>query len=152
MRIPKLSTARLTVVAADLREALADADVIVAATNSAVPVVELKHIKPGVHINGIGSFRPDMREIDGEIVRQAKLVVDHRDSVWAEAGDLIIPRDQGLISEASVHAELGEIAAGIRPGREHANEITFFKSVGNAVQDAAVADRVVVAHLRSSGR
>ncbi|HVU14463.1 MAG TPA: hypothetical protein VHD90_24465 [Phototrophicaceae bacterium] len=131
--------------APDLASVLRDADVVVAATNSAEPVVELKHLTRGVHINGVGSFRPDMREIAGDVVAQATIVVDHRESVWAEAGDLIIPRDQGLISANSVHAELGEIAAGLCPGRADAEEITFFKSVGNAVQDAAVAERVVAA-------
>ena len=129
--------------AANAHEALSGAQIVAAATTSRSPVVHLADIAPGVHINGVGSFRPDMQEIAAEVVARAKLVVDHRASVWHEAGDLIIPRDQGLISEASVHAEIGEIAAGLRPGREFADEITFFKSVGNAVQDAAVARLVV---------
>jgi ornithine cyclodeaminase len=130
-------------VAPDLHTALVGAQVVVVATSSAVPVVHLADLTPGVHVNGVGSYRPDMREIAADVVTHAKIVVDHRESVWAEAGDLIIPRDQGLITEASVHAELGEIAAGLRPGRTSAEEITFFKSVGNAVQDAAAAERIV---------
>jgi ornithine cyclodeaminase/alanine dehydrogenase-like protein (mu-crystallin family) len=128
-------------VARDEADALDGAQVVVAATNSRTPVVHLDRLQPGTHVNGVGSFRPDMQEVAG--MQAAKIVVDHRESVWHEAGDLIIPRDLGVISEASVHAELGEVAAGLRPGRESADEITFFKSVGNAVQDAAVAALLV---------
>jgi ornithine cyclodeaminase len=124
---------------ASRREALAGADILVAATNSKTPVIYLGDVSPGAHINGVGSFTPEMQEIAADVVTHAKVVVDHRESAWAEAGDLIIPRDQGVFSETGVHAELGEIAAGIRPGRESAAEITLFKSVGNAVQDAVVA-------------
>lgn len=130
-------------VAPDLAAALHGAQVVVAATNSQTPVISLEHLGVGAHLNGVGSFRPDMQEVAADIVSRAKIVVDHRESAWAEAGDLIIPRDLGMISESSVHAELGEIAAGLRAGRESAEEITFFKSVGNAVQDAAVAERIV---------
>jgi ornithine cyclodeaminase/alanine dehydrogenase-like protein (mu-crystallin family) len=121
------------------------ADVIVAATNSKTPVITAADIAPGTHINGVGSFTPDMQEIPADIVTMARIVVDHRESVWEEAGDLIIPRDQGLITEDNIYAELGEIAAGKLAGRQSDDEITFFKSVGNAVQDAAAAARVLKA-------
>ncbi len=126
-------------VAADARDALQDAQIVAAATNTQTPVIHASDLSAGVHINGIGSFRPDMQEVASDVVQRAKIVVDHRESAWHEAGDLIIPRDQGIISESSVYAEIGEIAAGERPGRTSGDEITFFKSVGNAVQDAAVA-------------
>jgi ornithine cyclodeaminase len=126
-------------VAPDAHTALAGAQIVAAATNSMTPVVYLADLSAGVHINGIGSFRPQMQEIASDVVASAKIVVDHRPSAWEEAGDLIIPRDAGLIDESSVHAELGEIAAGLRAGRATRDEITFFKSVGNAVQDAAAA-------------
>ena len=128
--------------APDPQTALRGAQVVAAATSSSTPVVHRDDLRAGVHVNGVGSFRPDMQEIAADVVSRAKIVVDHRESAWAEAGDLIIPRDLGLISENSVYAELGEIAAGFKPGRETADEITFFKSVGNAVQDAAVAERL----------
>jgi len=133
------------VVARSAPEALHGAQVVVAATNSKTPIVHLADLAPGVHINGIGSFAPDMQEIAADVVAEATLVVDHRASAWAEAGDLIIARDQGLITEQSVHAEIGEIAAGMKAGRTSPHEITFFKSVGNAVQDAAFAQRVLAA-------
>jgi ornithine cyclodeaminase len=126
-------------VAADARDALHGAQIVAAATNTQTPVIHASDLSAGVHINGIGSFRPDMQEVASDVVQRAKIVVDHRASAWHEAGDLIIPRDQGLISESSVYAEIGEIAAGLHPGRASSDEITFFKSVGNAVQDAAVA-------------
>jgi len=132
-------------VAPSARAALEGAQVGVAATNSATPGVPLADLAPGAHINGIGSFTPQMQEIAADVVLAARVVVDHRASAWAEAGDLIIPRDQGLITEDKVYAEIGEIAAGLKPGRQNPDEITFFKSVGNAVQDAALAARVFAA-------
>lgn len=134
-----------SVAAASAAEALYGAQVIVAATNSKTPVVTLADLAPGAHINGIGSFTPEMQELASDVVKAARIVVDHRESAWAEAGDLIIPRRQGLITEAAVHAEIGEIAAGLKEGRRSPTEITFFKSVGNAVQDAALAQRVLAA-------
>ncbi|MFN8447586.1 MAG: ornithine cyclodeaminase family protein [Anaerolineae bacterium] len=138
--------------AADPGEALRDAQVVVAATNSRTPVIHLEHLQPGAHVNGIGSFRPDMQEVAADVVAWAKVVVDHRESAWHEAGDLIIPRDQGLIQADSDFPEIGEIAAGLRPGRRSPDEITFFKSVGNAVQDAAAAARVVALLPGNSAR
>jgi ornithine cyclodeaminase len=130
------------------RDAVAGADVIVCATNSSTPVLHLADVKPGTHINGVGSYTPTMQEVAADIVTapNTKVVVDHRESVWEEAGDLIIPRDAGHFKEADVHAEIGEIAAGTRPARISDDEITFFKSVGNAVQDAVMA-RVVLKAL-----
>ncbi|MBN1201262.1 MAG: ornithine cyclodeaminase [Anaerolineae bacterium] len=133
------------VVAPSAPAALEDAHVVVAATNSKTPVVHLDDLAPGAHINGIGSFTPEMQEIAADVVLASRVVVDHRASAWAEAGDLIIPRNQGLITGDIVHAEIGEIAAGLKEGRHDPHEITFFKSVGNAVQDAALAQRVIAA-------
>ena len=137
------------VVANNAHEALADADVLVAATNSKTPVIHWSDISSGAHINGIGSFTPEMQEIAADVVINARIVVDHRESVWEEAGDLIIPRDQGLIDENRVHAEIGEIAAGSASGRADDQEVTFFKSVGNAVQDATVAARIIMTAMKS---
>jgi len=131
-------------------QAVREADVICTATTSHSPVFADANLKPGVHINGIGSFTPQMQEVPTETVVRAKVVVDSREACWAEAGDLIIPRDQGLIDEAHVYAELGEIAAGQVPGRQDDTEITFFKAVGNAVQDVSVA-RVVLERAAEKG-
>jgi ornithine cyclodeaminase len=126
-------------------EAIRGAHIVIAATDSATPVVHRADLMPGAHINGIGSFTPQMQEVAADVVTAARVVVDHRASAWVEAGDLIIPRDQGLITENHIYAEIGEIAAGVKTGRANEQEITFFKSVGNAVQDAALAQRVLAA-------
>lgn len=126
-------------IAPSVEQALAEADVICTATASPTPLFDDALLRPGTHINGVGSFRPDMAEIPPATVARARVVVDQRAAAWAEAGDLIQPRAAGLIDESHVAAELGEVAAGQVPGRRDPTEITFFKSVGNAVQDVAVA-------------
>jgi alanine dehydrogenase len=117
-------------------------DVIVAASASRTPVFEGAWLAPGTHINGIGSHSPDARELDTETVRRAKVVPDYGPACLAEAGDLILPIQQGAITEDHLHASLGEVVAGLKPGRESPEEITLFKSVGLAVQDASTAARV----------
>jgi alanine dehydrogenase len=124
-------------------EAVREADVICTATTSKTPVFANEDLKPGVHVNAVGSFTPEMQEIPEQTVGRARLVVGSREACLAETGDLIIPIRKGLITEHDIYAELGEIAAGIRPGRDDAEEITLFKSVGNAVQDVSVARRVI---------
>jgi ornithine cyclodeaminase len=124
-------------------EALSGADVLVAATTSSTPVILDEHVAPGVHINGVGSYTPAMQEVAADIVTKARIVVDSRDSCFAEAGDILIPIEAGLMGADAVYAEIGEVAAGIKPGRVRADEITFFKSVGTAVQDVTAAARVV---------
>ena len=133
----------LDVQVADDPAMLKEADVVCTATSSLDPVFAHADLKPGVHINGVGSYRPDMAEIPAETVIAAKVVVDHRPACLAEAGDLLKPLAQGLITEAHIHAELGQVAAGSKAGRTSDEEITFFKSVGNAVQDLAIASHVV---------
>ena len=97
---------------------------------------------PGTHINGIGSHSPDARELDTETIQRAKVVPDYAPACLAEAGDLLLPIQEGAITEDHIHADLGEVVAGLKPGRVSADEITLFKSVGLAVQDAASAARV----------
>ena len=117
--------------------AVRGADIICAATTSHTPVFAAADLKPGVHVNGVGSFTPAMQEIDAETVRRARVVVDSIEAALEEAGDLIIPIERGLINQNHIYAELGEIAAGLKPGRASPEQITFFKSVGVAAQDAA---------------
>lgn len=127
------------VVAADADSAVQGADVVCTATTSLMPVFSAGALSPGCHVNAVGAFRPDMQEIPMETVRQARLVVDQREAVLAEAGDVIIPLQQGAIDESHIYAELGAIASGQATGREEARQITLFKSVGLAVQDAVAA-------------
>jgi ornithine cyclodeaminase/alanine dehydrogenase-like protein (mu-crystallin family) len=129
--------------AATPAEALAGADVICTATTSATPVFDDKDVGVGAHINAIGSYKPHMREIPPETVVRSLVVVDQIESVWQEAGDLIMPLNDGLIKPSHVGTELGEIVAGTKPGRTHAGTVTFFKSVGIAIQDLAAANCVL---------
>lgn len=124
-------------------QAVREADIICTATTSRTPVFNDADLKPGVHINGIGSYTPEMQEVPAETVARARVVLDSRLASLAEAGDLIIPLKQGLIQEKDIHGEIGEVAAGKIPGRQSAEEITFFKSVGVAVQDVAVATLIL---------
>lgn len=123
--------------------AVRGADVVCTATTSATPVFPDAALAPGVHINAIGAFTPEMQEIDAATVARARIFVDSKRAALAEAGDLIQPLQAGLITEASIVGEIGEVAAGRRPGRTSADEITLFKSVGLAVQDAVAAGRAV---------
>ncbi|MDT8306336.1 MAG: ornithine cyclodeaminase family protein [Anaerolineae bacterium] len=126
-------------VAPDGDSAVAGADVVCTATTSSTPVFSAAAISPGCHINAVGGYRPDMQEIPAGIVQRALLVVDQRTAVLAEAGDIIIPLRQGLFEETHIYAELGAIASGQQPGRTSESQITLFKSVGLAVQDAVAA-------------
>lgn len=126
-------------IASSPAEAIGGADVICTATTSSNPVFVGSEVSPGTHINAVGSFTPSMQEIDSETVRRSLVVVDSRQAVLAEAGDLIIPIQRGEIEEDWVKVELGEIVNGSHPGRTNADQITLFKTVGIAVQDAAAA-------------
>jgi alanine dehydrogenase len=126
-------------IAPSVEQALAAADVICCATSAPTPLFDDAMLKPGLHINGVGSYKPSLAEVPPATIARARLVVDQRAAAWAESGDLIQARAAGLIDEAHVVGELGEVAAGTVAGRTDEQQITFFKSVGNAVQDLAVA-------------
>jgi len=120
-------------------EAIANADIICTATGSTRPVFDDIHLKPGAHISAIGAYTPDMQEIPVETVARSRIVVDSRATVMDEAGDIIKTMQACLIDSSNIHAELGEIVLGLQSGRQSDEEITFFKSVGNAIQDAVAA-------------
>jgi ornithine cyclodeaminase/alanine dehydrogenase-like protein (mu-crystallin family) len=125
--------------AENARAAVLDADIICTATTSKNPVFDDYDVSGGVHINAIGSYLPSMQEIPAETICRAKIIVDSRNAVLTETGDVIIPVERGIIQKDHIHAELGEIVAGVKAGRMDDSEITLFKSVGLAVQDAAAA-------------
>jgi ornithine cyclodeaminase len=129
--------------------ALAEADVICCATRAATPLFADADLRPGTHINGVGSYTHELAEVPPTTVGRARVVVDQRAAAWAEAGDLIQARDAGLLDADSI-AELGEVLAGQAAGRSNAEQITFFKSVGNAVQDMAVG-QLALAEARRLG-
>ena len=136
---PKLSFPIL--IAKDPRELL-EADIICTATSSVNPLFDGSLVRPGTHINGIGSHTPATRELDTAVIRRSKFIGDSREACFGEAGDLLIPIKEGAIPESHYHADLGEVITGSKPGRENDEEITLFKSNGLAIQDAATAKLV----------
>jgi len=126
-------------VAKTSEEALSDADIVCTATTSGKPVFSDSDVKPGTHISAIGSYTPEMQEVPAETVARARVVVDSRSATLAETGDLLQPMQAGLFGEEHVSTELGEIVLGRKAGRSSPDQITFFKSVGVAVQDAMAA-------------
>ncbi len=124
-------------------QAVAEADIVITATVSSTPVFPGKALKKGVHINGIGSYKPTMREMDVVALQRAdKVFVDNRHAALEEAGDLVIPINEGLITDARVTGEIGQVLNGELPGRERDDEITIFKTVGFAALDMIVAQLV----------
>lgn len=124
--------------------AVRQADIIYCATTSGTPLFDGSDVKAGTHVNAVGTFTHDRREVDSNFVKRcSKIVVDAYSGALTEAGDLLIPMEEGVISESSIYGELGEISSGAKAGRTTPAEITFFKSVGNAVQDAAIAQAIL---------
>jgi ornithine cyclodeaminase/alanine dehydrogenase-like protein (mu-crystallin family) len=121
-------------------QAVREADIICTATTSDSPVFSDGDLRPGVHINGVGSYTPQMQEIPAETVLRSKIIVDSLSACLEEAGDLIVPLKAGLLTQEHIWGEIGHVASGKITGRSSAEEVTFFKSVGLAVQDAAVAE------------
>lgn len=125
----------------DAGAAVREADVICTATTSRTPVFRDGDVRPGTHISAVGAYTPEMQELPAETIAQATVVVDAVDAALAEAGDLIIPLSDGLVTREHFARELGMVASGTAPGRTSDDEVTLFKSVGNAVQDVVVAKR-----------
>jgi alanine dehydrogenase len=132
----------LQVIKVDSSDKILEADIICAATSSPTPIFEGKKVKNGAHINGIGSHTPGARELDAEIIKRSKLIADSREACLKEAGDIMIPIKDGIISEKHIWAELGEIINRKKAGRTNPDEITLFKSNGLAIQDVATAKLV----------
>jgi ornithine cyclodeaminase/alanine dehydrogenase-like protein (mu-crystallin family) len=120
------------IIASTSRQVIENSDIIITATSSTMPLFDGNDLKPGSHVTAIGSHSPQAREVDAAAVHRAKVVVDSREACLAEAGEIIM-------AKARIHAELGEIVNGSKPGRQTNEEITLFKSVGVAAQDAIAA-------------
>ncbi|MDX1662270.1 MAG: hypothetical protein R3272_00655 [Candidatus Promineifilaceae bacterium] len=138
------------VVTEDVETAIDGADIICTATTSSEPVFPGSLLARGAHVNAVGSFRTDMQEVDVETVRRALVVVDSYEAALAEAGDLVVPLEAGEIDESHIHGEVGEIVNGQKEGRRDDKQITYFKSVGIAVQDAAAAG-IALTNAREQG-
>ncbi|WP_019240641.1 MULTISPECIES: ornithine cyclodeaminase family protein [Bacillus] len=124
-------------------DAVSNADIVICSTRSKTPVFAGYALQEGTHINGVGSYLPDMQEVDEEtILRCSKIVVDTIEGTKEEAGDLIIPSNVGIWNFTKVHGDISELSTKKISGRENEEEITFFKSVGTAYFDLAVAAAV----------
>jgi ornithine cyclodeaminase len=118
------------------------ADVICSVTASREPVLQGRWVADGAHINAVGAALPTARELDSATVARSRLYVDRRESALAEAGDILIPMEEGAIGSDHIQGELGEVLMGAIPGRESPGEITLFKSLGLAIEDLAAARHI----------
>lgn len=125
------------------RAAVTGADLICTVSSARTPIVEGAWLAEGAHLNAVGSSVPTTRELDTAAVARARLYVDRRESALAEAGDFLMPRAEGAITDAHIVGELGEVLAGRIGGRRDAREITLFKSLGLGVEDVAAAHHVL---------
>jgi ornithine cyclodeaminase/alanine dehydrogenase-like protein (mu-crystallin family) len=132
------------------RTGVPDADIITCATTSATPVVFGADLRPGVHLDLVGAFRPSEREADTDAVRRASVIVDTYAGALQEAGDVLIPLREGAIERGHIVAELAELVTGAKVGRRSDEEITLFKSVGWALEDLATA-RLAYHRARAAG-
>lgn len=120
-------------------EVVAGADVLAVCTTSHTPVLRAEWVQPGAHVNAVGAFTPSTRELPSELVARARVYVDTRAGAGAEAGDLLIPAQEGRFSLDRVVGEVGEVVLGRVPARQSREEVTVYKSVGAAFLDAATA-------------
>lgn len=127
----------------DRAAAVAEADIVTCCTMSSQAVLQGAWLPPGCHVDLVGAFRPDMREADDEAIERARVFVDTRSGAFAEAGDIVMPLRAGVLDEAAIQGDLFELCRGSRPGRQSADEITLFKSVGSALEDLAAARLVM---------
>jgi ornithine cyclodeaminase len=127
------------------------ADLVCTVTASKEPVLRGEWLAAGAHVNAVGASLPTARELDTPAMVAARLFVDRRESALHEAGDFLIPKAEGAITDAHIQAELGEVLTGAHPGRRSPEEITVFKSLGLAAEDVAAAQRIHQNALRSGG-
>jgi ornithine cyclodeaminase/alanine dehydrogenase-like protein (mu-crystallin family) len=123
-------------------EAVRNSDIVITSSSSKEPVLKSEWLDEGTHINAIGSHTPNAREIDATTIKRAKIIVDTREAALKEAGDIMTPIAQGIITPEHIFAELGEIVTGKKQGRVNDDEITLFKSQGLAIQDVSTAWRI----------
>jgi ornithine cyclodeaminase/alanine dehydrogenase-like protein (mu-crystallin family) len=123
----------------DPREAVTGADIVCTVTGSRTPILDRSWLKPGCHVNAVGASAPDAREIGGDIIAACELFVDSRAQALTECGEYLIPLREGVIGAEAIRAEIGEVLAGLRPGRSDPAAITVFKSLGLAAEDLAAS-------------
>jgi alanine dehydrogenase len=136
----RLNRRRLRVAATtDLANAVRGAHVVCCATLSETPLVEGHWLPLGVHLDLVGGFRPEMREVDDDCIRRGRVFVDTRSGALTEAGDIVQPLRSGILREDDIAGDLFDLARGTRAGRRYHDQITIFKSVGTAIEDLAAA-------------
>ncbi len=139
-------------VCATVAEATADADIICTVTAATEPILRAADVRPGAHINAVGSCTPDARELSGDLVADGELYVDWTPATLKEAGDLLLAVKDGAVTIDHVLGEVGKVIAGELPGRTRADSITIFESLGQAVQDLIAANHVADALLTADSQ
>ncbi len=134
----------LPVAAADARTCAAESDVLCTCTSSPAPLFDGKLLRAGVHLNLVGTFQPQAREVDSATVQRARVFVESYEGAPAQAGDLVIPIQEGVIGHTHVAGDLHELTSGKKRGRTSADDITLFKSIGCALEDLATAELLLV--------
>lgn len=129
-------------VAASAREAVISSDIVITTTPSREPIVRAEWLRPGAHVTAIGSDGPDKRELESAALARADKIVADRLDQCLRLGEIHHAVAEGVLDSARIHGELGELAAGRKPGRTSDTEITIADLTGVGVQDAAVADFV----------
>lgn len=125
--------------AASVREAVAEADIVCTLTSAFDPILFAQDVRPGTHINVVGSSYAGPAEIDNELVARARLIADSRESVLAQGAEFLRAKEAGLVGDEHVAGEIGQVLAGAIPGRQSPGQITIYKSLGHVVQDLAAA-------------
>jgi len=125
--------------APDARTAVEKADIVCTVSSSPSPILEGKWLRPGTHLNLVGAFTPATREVDSETIHRARLFVEIREFALREAGELLIPIEQGELTADHIVGEIADVLTGSIPGRTKPSEITAYKSLGNTAQDLATA-------------
>ncbi len=125
--------------AASVKEAVADADIICTLTSAYDPILKSDWVRPGTHVNAVGSSYAGPAEIDNELVARSRFIADSREGVLEQGGEFLRAKGAGLIDDDHIVAEIGQVLAGEIEGRRSAEEITLYKSLGHVVQDLAAA-------------
>lgn len=136
----------LTITAADARTCAAQSDVLCTCTSNSAPLFDGRDLRPGTHLNLVGAFRPQTREVDTHAIQRSHVVVDTYGAALSEVGELLIPLQEGAITRDHVAADLHELVSGTKQGRRSPEEITLFKSVGCALEDLVAAELLLTAH------
>jgi ornithine cyclodeaminase len=123
----------------DVLAAVAEADVVCTVTSATEPILRGEWVRPGTHVNVVGSSYAGPAEVDNELVRRSRFVVDSREGVLAQGGEFLRAKAAGLVGDEHIAGEIGQVLAGNVVGRRTAEEITVYKSLGHVVQDLACA-------------